>query len=230
VESIPGVFAINLGPVYAFLIQEADRLSLIDAGLSTSAESILNEIDGLGRKPGDLRQIIVTHYHRDHTGCAAQLVERTNAQVLAHELDAPVVRGDAQEAEPMLSEAEREVFDRITSAVPSLATVAVDRELRDGDEVDLDGGAKIVHVPGHTRGSIAIHLPKKRALFVGDAAARMPDGRLIAGVFNADPDQTRGSFRRLAELDFESAFFGHGAPMDKDACLAFRKVAEKLGQ
>jgi hypothetical protein len=57
----------------------------------------------------------------------------------------------------------------------------------------------------------------------------MPDGQLIVGVFNADPERTRQSFRRLAELEFEAAFFGHGAPMDKDASMAFRKLAERLG-
>ena len=228
-ELIRGVHVIDRGLVQAYLYQEADRLTLIDTGLGRDAERILQEIAALGRKPQDLRQIVVTHSHADHTGSLAELVERTNAQVLAHELDAPVVRGDVPEPPPVfMSEIEREFSERISSDVPPVTPARVDRELVDGDEIDLGGGAQVVHVPGHTAGSIAVHVPKRRMLFLGDAAARDPEGRLLVGVFNVDTQQARLSFRKLAQLDFEVACFGHGAPLDKDACLAFRRLAERL--
>ena len=78
-------------------------------------------------------------------------------------------------------------------------------------------------------GSIALFFPKRRLIFTGDAAVRDPEGRLMVGVFNVDREQTRQSFRRLAELDFEAAYFGHGPPMDREASLAFRRLAAKLG-
>ncbi len=230
-EVIPGVHAIDLGMVHAYLYAEADRLTLIDAGLSTHVSRILEEIDAIGCKPRDLKQVVMTHYHVDHSGGAAELVDRSGAQVLAHTLDAPIIRGVEQEQLPVFqSDVERQAHERITADIPSFRSTAVDRELADGDEIDLDGGATVVHVPGHTAGSIAIHLPKRRALFVGDAAARMPDGQLIVGVFNADPEQARRSFAKLAELEFDVALFGHGAPLDKDACVSFRKLAEKLAK
>ena len=57
----------------------------------------------------------------------------------------------------------------------------------------------------------------------------MPEGQLIVGVFNVDPKQTRASFCRLAELEFDVALFGHGPPLDRDASRAFRRAAEKAG-
>jgi glyoxylase-like metal-dependent hydrolase (beta-lactamase superfamily II) len=227
-EVLRGVHAIDLGMVFAYVYAEGDRLTLIDCGLADHASVVLAAVEGLGRRPSDLRQIVVTHYHRDHCGAAAELAERAGAQVLAHGLEAPVLRGEAEEEPPTMSAREREAFERITHDVAPLRPVGIDRELADGDEIDLDGGATVVHVPGHTAGSIAVYLPKRRALFVGDAAARMPDGQLIVGVFNADPAQARASFARLAGLHFEAAFFGHGAPMDKAASSAFRQVAERL--
>jgi glyoxylase-like metal-dependent hydrolase (beta-lactamase superfamily II) len=227
-EIIDGVHVIDLGMVYAYLYREADRLTLIDTGLSTSADRIVQEIEAIGRQPGDLRQIVVTHYHADHAGSAEEIAVRTGAQVLVHTLDAPVVRGDAEETPPRLSEIEREFYERITPGVPPLPPARVDCELNDGDEIELDGGALVVHAPGHTAGSIALYVPKRRQLFLGDAAARMPEGQLIVGVFNVDPEQTRASFRKLAQLEFDAAFFGHGPPMDKDASRAFRLLAEKL--
>jgi glyoxylase-like metal-dependent hydrolase (beta-lactamase superfamily II) len=213
----------------AYLCREADRLTLIDTGLADKARAVLDAIAAAGRAPNDLHEIVLTHYHADHAGSAAELRERTGAPVLAHALDAPVVHGEQPEPRPVFeSELERQYGEQASKDVAPAAPCAVDRELSDGDEIDLDGGARIIHVPGHTAGSVAVFLPKRRMLFAGDAAARMPEGRLLVGVFNVDSEAARRSFRKLAELDFEAAFFGHGAPLDKDASLAFRRLAEKL--
>ncbi len=229
-EVIDGVHDIDLGMVHAYLYQEADRLTLIDTGLTNSGTAIVDAIDGIGRKINDLKQIVVTHYHPDHMGSLAGLAERSRAKVLAHALDAPVVRGDQSEETPNLSELERKLQAEISKGVRPARPCEVDRELVDGDEIELEGGARVVHVPGHTAGSIAVYVPKRCALFAGDAAARMPEGQLLVGVFNVDPNKTRASFRRLAELEFDAVFFGHGAPMEKDASLAFRRLAEKLAR
>ena len=227
-EIIPGVHrvdGVDLGQVY--LYEEADRLTLIDAGMAGSSDRILAEIEAIGRRPKDLRQIVVTHHHPDHVGAIADLVERTNARVLAHTLDAPVVQGEASAEETQLSAAEERALEEISKNVIDAPPAKVDEELEDGDEIDIDGGGKIVHVPGHTAGSIALYLPKRRVLFTGDAAAGV-GGVPIVGVFNVDPEETRRSFARLAELDFEVACFGHGPPLDRNAALAFRRAVEKL--
>jgi glyoxylase-like metal-dependent hydrolase (beta-lactamase superfamily II) len=233
-EIVPGVHAIdNLRVGRAYLFAEADRLTLIDTGLSGSAEKILAAIDKIGRRPQDLRQIVITHYHADHAGSLADLVERTKAQVLAHSIDAAVVRGERRPGD-----ADRHGFAALLtpiigrSAAPP-APARVDRELADGDEIDLGGIARIVHAPGHTPGSIAVYLPGRKLVFAGDAAANVfgvgpPQGPL--GLFNEDQAAARVSFSKLAALDFDAVFFGHGKPMDKDASLAFRKVAERLGR
>jgi glyoxylase-like metal-dependent hydrolase (beta-lactamase superfamily II) len=227
-EVVPGVHAIDFGVVWAYLYQEADRLTLIDAGIAGQGADVLSAIEALGAKPADLRQIVVTHYHADHFGSAAELIERTGASLLAHELDAPVVRGDAPEPVPALSDAERPYHEQAIASTPKAPRCVVDRELQDGDEIDLDGGATVVHVPGHTAGSIAVYVPKRRLLFTGDAAARTLEGQLLHGVFNVDVAQTRASFAKLAQLDIETVCFGHGAPLNKGASHEFRRLAEKL--
>ena len=231
-EIIPGVHAIENHRIgRAYLFAEADRLTLIDTGVAGSAEKILAEIGKIGRRPEDLRQIVITHSHADHAGSLADVVMRTKAQVLVHSIDAAVVRGERQPGN-----AERHGFAALLtpiigrSAAPP-TPARVDRELADGAEIDLDGRARIVHTPGHTPGSIAVYLPGRKLLFAGDAAANVfgfgpPRGPL--GLFNEDQAAARASFRKLAELDFESAFFGHGKPLDKDAARKFRRVAAKL--
>ena len=51
-----------------------------------------------------------------------------------------------------------------------------------------------------------------------------PEGQLIVGVFSVDTRQARESFRKLAQLDFDVALFGHGPPLDRDASRAFRRA------
>lgn len=169
-EIVPGVHTIDrLGVGRAYLYQEGDRLTLIDTGLQGSAERIFAEIERMGRRPEDLRQIVITHHHRDHAGSLAGVVERTNAQVFAHALDAPVVRGERPAPGPTGARLWRLLY-RLGPPPKPLRPARVDRELSDGDEIDLDGGARVVHVPGHTAGSIAIYIPGRRLLFAGDAA------------------------------------------------------------
>lgn len=241
-EIIPGVHTIDsLGLGRAYLYQEADRLTLIDSGLAGSADRIFAAVEQIGRRPEDLRQIVVTHHHRDHAGSLAEVVERSaqtgarpgGAQVLVHALDAPVVRGERAPPGSTASGLWRPLRPLLTRVNQPPPPARVDRELQDGDEVDLDGGAKVLHVPGHTAGSVALYVPGRKVLFTGDAAGSAlrrvgpPSGPF--GLFNEDRAQVRESFRKLAELDFEVACFGHGKPLDKEASLAFRRAAEKLG-
>lgn len=228
-EIIPGVHAINkLGVGRAYLYAEADRLTLIDSGLPRSTDRIFAAIEALGRKPGDVRQVIITHYHNDHAGSLADVVDRTGAQVLAHPLDAPVLRGERLPAPANANAIMKRLLNATDPGLHAPRSVQVSREVSDGDEVDLDGGGRIIHTPGHTRGSISIYLPQRKILFAGDAVANLFGVRPPVGWFTEDRAAARASIRKLAELDFDVALFGHGRPLDKDASRAFRKLAEKL--
>ena len=118
-------------------------------------------------------------------------------------------------------------IEQAASRVVPAPACAVTRELEDGDRIDNGSGATVVHVPGHTPGSIAVHLPADGVLICGDTVASL-NGRPIVGFFNCDPAQTRRSFVRIAGLQFHAAYFGHGAPLLEGARNAFEKVAARL--
>jgi glyoxylase-like metal-dependent hydrolase (beta-lactamase superfamily II) len=227
-EIVDGIHAIDYDFVSAYLVEDRDHLTLIDTGVADAAVKVLDEIARIGRKPSDLQQIVLTHAHFDHTGSVADLVELTGAAVLVHRLDAPVARGDAAICPPILSDLERPYAEQASSRVLPAAPCAVDRELDDGDVIEISEGATVVHVPGHTPGSIALYLWRQRALICGDAVASL-NGRPIVGFFNCDPEQAARSFARLAEMDFDVACFGHGDPLLGDGARAFRRLAERLG-
>jgi glyoxylase-like metal-dependent hydrolase (beta-lactamase superfamily II) len=228
-EVAPGVHTIDgLGVGRAYLYAEADRLTLIDSGLPDSADRIFAAIEAIGRKASDVRQVIVTHYHNDHAGSLADVVERSGADVLAHPLDAPVLRGERAPAPANTNAFVRGILNATNRGGHAPRRVDVAREIHDGDEVDLGGGARIVHTPGHTPGSISIYLPRSKVLFAGDAIGNLLGLRPPVGWFTEDHAAARASIRKLAELEIDVALFGHGRPVVKDASKAIRRLAARL--
>jgi glyoxylase-like metal-dependent hydrolase (beta-lactamase superfamily II) len=230
VELIPGLHLLRFPVGHAYLWQDPDGLTLVDTGVPGSWTPIADAINGLGLHPADLRRLVLTHSHADHVGTAAEVVAHTDAIVLAHRADAPVIRGDAPGPAPDLADWERPLFEQISAHLPAAppAPVRVDTELDDGDIPGFADGARTIAVPGHTPGSVALYLCGPRVLFTGDAMARRPDGRVIPGVFNVDPPQALASFRRLAALDVKVACFGHGDPLTHNAPAELRAAASHL--
>jgi glyoxylase-like metal-dependent hydrolase (beta-lactamase superfamily II) len=207
----------------AYAVRIADGFALVDCGAAGAERDILAALRGFGARPRDLRQIVLTHSHNDHAGSAAALVAATGATVTAGAADAPVIRGTVPEPPPVLLDWERPIYDSVVPTVPPMPPCHVDRELADGDQLDWGVAARILHTPGHTAGSVAVHLPDARVVFTGDMVANVD--QLMLGVFNVDREQAARSFRRIAELDVDIACFGHGEPILQGAGEALRAVS-----
>ena len=203
-----------------YVWRDEDSVTLIDTGAPGSGAEILSAVPGVDR-------IVVTHGHVDHTGSAAELHEATGAPVLAGAGDADAIRTGATLPPAVFEDWEVPIYQQVSVGLPDTAPpVPVDRDLVDGDMLDFGGGAEILAIPGHTEGSIAIHLPRHGVLFTGDTIANV--GSVMLGTFNQDRGQTVASFRRLAALDIATACFGHGEPIAAGAGDRIREVAATL--
>lgn len=80
-------------------------------------------------------------------------------------------------------------------------------------------------LPGHTPGSLALHLRHLDAVLTGDTVAEL-DGEVILGVFDVDRDETRRSARRIAGTGAVIAGFGHGEAVLHDAARRIREVRD----
>jgi glyoxylase-like metal-dependent hydrolase (beta-lactamase superfamily II) len=209
---------VNGWQLYAW--RDGDSVTLVDTGAPGADAEILTALP-------DLERIVLTHGHVDHTGSAAALHDATGAPVLAGAGDAAVIRGEAAMPPPVFEDWERPIHERVSADLPDVAPpVTTLRELHDGDVLDFCGGAEVLAIPGHTEGSIAIHLARHRVLFTGDTIANV--GTVMLGTFNQDRTRAVASFQRLATLDVEAACFGHGEPIASGAGARIREIAEQL--
>ncbi|MFD3651794.1 MBL fold metallo-hydrolase [Streptomyces sp. 24-1644] len=224
VDVLPQLHMFRFRIGQAYLWQDGADLTLIDAGDVEAAPAIEDAVRGLGLDPAGISRIVVTHGHRDHYGAAQELADRYGADILAHSLDAPVIRGEEPVPDPVLLDWERPLYEHGLT-VPMAPPTRVDHELADGDELPFGGGARVVHSPGHTPGSIGIHLPRHDVLFTGDCVAGV--GQVMLGVFNTDRAQALASFRRLAALAPSTVCFGHGDPLTADAAAILRATADR---
>ncbi|KPL35876.1 MBL fold metallo-hydrolase [Streptomyces anulatus] len=225
VEVLPRLHMFRFRIGQAYLWRDGSDLTLIDAGDIDSAAAIEDAIRTLGPDPAGIRRIVITHGHRDHYGAAQELADRHGAEIIAHARDAPVVRGERPVPEPDLLDWELPLWEHGLT-VPEAPPTRVDREVTGGEVLPFGDGARVVHAPGHTAGSIAIHLPLHGVLFTGDAVASVE--RVMLGVFNVDRAEAAATFRRLAALAPRTVCVGHGDPLTENAAAAMEAAANAV--
>ncbi len=228
-EVLPGLYQVRTRGSSAYLLLD-DEITLIDTGNQGSAPRILGALEELGRRPDEIRHIVITHFHIDHVGGLPEIQQHVSARTCVHLAEAPHV----ESAEPLPNPFMHPLLARICE--PYLlrndpGAARVDVVLHDGDELPALGGMRIVHAPGHTAGSISIHFPNRGALLVGDAM-QYKFGRLMlpSRLFTQDMDEAAASIRKLARLDFETLCFSHFRPILSGADRKVREFALSLGE
>ncbi|GAB2676048.1 MBL fold metallo-hydrolase [Nocardia goodfellowii] len=202
-----------------YVWNDGAQVTLIDSGLPGAAAAIEKGLRSLGFTPDGVRRVILTHAHDDHLGSAADLAE-WGAEIWAHQADADIVRGERPQPAPVLRDWERPIADALPPT-PAPRPAPVHRELHDGEMLDFAGGARVLAVPGHTAGSLALHLPQHRVLFTGDTLANV-HGTTMPGVFNLDSAAVDAAAHRLTDLDVDVVCVGHGDVLRAEALRAWR--------
>jgi glyoxylase-like metal-dependent hydrolase (beta-lactamase superfamily II) len=223
-QIVEGLWQINLGAVNAFVLDQGD-LTLIDTGVPKSEDKIAAAVASIGKDVTDLKYIIVTHCHPDHSGSLAALKRMTGATTYMHRDDAAMVRkGEGKRPMKAAPGVMRKIFFTAFVAFNkgTIEPAVVDREISDNTELPIAGGLKAIHVPGHCAGQLAFLWPRRRLLFAADACSNMMGLGYSLGY--EDLALGRRALSKLSMLDFDIAVFGHGNAITSGAAQRFKRT------
>jgi len=204
-----------------YLLVSDAKLALVDTGLAGDVNRIIAQVEEKGYSLTELHSIILTHAHSDHVGGAFRLLRRCNAEVVAHRMEAPYIEG--RERLPAGSMLQKVMIWLDEKMARKGQGIKVARGLENGDELDILGGLKVLHTPGHTPGSICLYQEERKILFCGDLLfnghplTKRGGIRYAPRLFSVDPEEAERSARGLSELMVEVLCVGHGEPIVEDA-------------
>lgn len=193
--------------INVLLVEGDDGWTLVDTGVGSSVKRIRNALTTLGSGPEDLKRILLTHQHDDHTGGLKGILEwAPHAEVASSAHEAVVIsgqRGYDPQASPFL---------RLMTRNAQPPGVPVGRVMNEGD---LVGGFRLISTPGHTPGHVSLLRDEDGLLFTADAFGCLPK-KLRVGVRRAvcvDPALAKRSAAKLVREEFGTVVLAHGAPL-----------------
>src|SRR4051794_14003541 len=208
-----------------YIVEDAGRLTIVDAGVPTSWDSLQNALRTLGRKPSDIDAVVLTHAHFDHVGFAERARSELGVPVYVHENDAPLA------GHPWRYDHERDRFLYFTTQIQAMPIVATFLRHRafwpppvkqvtrytDGT-LPVPGSPQVVFTPGHTLGHCSLHFPERDCVIAGDAMVMLDPYTarkgpcLVARAATADTERNLRSLDPLAATGARIVLHGHGAP------------------
>jgi glyoxylase-like metal-dependent hydrolase (beta-lactamase superfamily II) len=216
----PSLHRIGNDIVAVYLVDAPEGVTVIDAGLSGQWPELIDELAAMGRTVDDVRGVVLTHGDTDHIGFAERLRRDHGVPVHVHEADAARARGE-ESSKPGWGHVKLGATARFlwyAARTGGLRTTHLTEvvPMRDGDVLDLPGSPRIIGMPGHSAGSVAIHVPAVDAVFVGDA---LTTRHVLTGAegpqpapFTDDPAEALASLHRLDGVAPSWVLPGHGTP------------------
>ncbi|MEN8120247.1 MAG: MBL fold metallo-hydrolase [Bacteroidota bacterium] len=198
----------KIGSVNCYLLKIDSGYILIDTGGTNKRTELEEEIVNAGCKPGNLKLIILTHGDFDHIGNAAYLRQKFNTKIAMHHDDFGMIEhGDMfwnRKKPNMLIKIIAGVILRLRKSDRIKPDIPID----DGYDLSNYGlDAKIIHIPGHSKGSIGI-LTSNGDLFCGDLFENT--NKPVLNSIMDDLEVAKASVEKLKNLKINTVYPGHG--------------------
>ncbi|MBO0866738.1 MAG: MBL fold metallo-hydrolase [Mycobacterium sp.] len=230
-----GLHRIGSDVVNSYLVIDGDDVTVIDAGLPGYWRLLEAELASIGKTTDNVRALVLTHGDSDHIGFAARLYREKGIAAYIHEADADRARLKVKKpnsgwgpvkVKPLagfLWYSARQGGLR-ARPVEHLQTFSTDQVL------DVPGAPRIIHTPGHTPGSVCVHVAAFDAMFVGDG---MTTRNVLTGVtgpkpapFTLQPAQAIESLANIEDINAAWLLPGHGPAWNGGVSEAVRLIRE----
>jgi glyoxylase-like metal-dependent hydrolase (beta-lactamase superfamily II) len=201
VELRPNIWRISAHPPgsHVYLINDRHKRVLIDSGIERNIDHMILHLGELGLTPADIDLVINTHEHFDHIGGNPLFFE--TAFIAAHRFAATKI------------ELQDEYVTRAKENFQDTEKFLVHLWLENRQLIVTgDYKLKVLHVPGHTSGCIAIYEPFHHFMFTGDTL--LAGGKLPPITESGSAGDYVNSLERLATMKIKSIFPGHGSHSD----------------
>ncbi len=208
-----------------YLIEEDDGVTVFDGGI----RAMTNAVAKAGTRLGGIKRLVLGHGHPDHRGIGPGL----GVPVLCHAAERADAEGDGGRSSfhlERLAPVVRSVYPHLLRLWDG-GPVTIAQTLEDGDEI---AGFRVVHLPGHAPGLIALWRERNRLALTSDAfyvidpqTGRPTPPRLPHDAFNRDREQARASLRKLAALEPAAAWPGHLGPLTGDVRGELERAADR---
>ncbi|MBT3384154.1 MAG: MBL fold metallo-hydrolase [Prolixibacteraceae bacterium] len=227
---IPKIVLKNIGYSNSILIINGSNSILIDTGVKAYLYRFKNLFRQYNLKPTDIKLIILTHTHYDHTGNLKELVKLTGAKVLVHinEFEnlkngfIQIPKGISLRTR-IISKIGRIIYPKYASSKPFVSDF-INEDDFDLSNWGIDG--KVISTPGHTNGSQAVLLGQK--LISGDTFINLKNGTIFPH-FADDPKTLLKTWQQLFKLEIDEIYPGHGSKMKIEKVFPeFEKWKEKI--
>jgi glyoxylase-like metal-dependent hydrolase (beta-lactamase superfamily II) len=224
------------GKVFPYLfVEDQDNLTLIDPSFLSQLPILENYLLDVGYDIKDIKRVILTHVHMDHSQAANEIKKRSGAKIYSHWIEARYLIHNPPYQGPPTTQETVDKLEKLGVSMKALIKkygslevepISVDEQVSDGDMI---GSLKVIHTPGHTPGHISLFYEKDKLLLGADSIYKHVFGAegmyISAPQVSIDPVTAIVSAQRLSKVNFDRLLMAH---QDSPLLEGARGVVETL--
>ena len=208
------------GKVFPYLfVEDRDNLTLIDPSFLSQLPILEKYLLNVGYDIKNVRRIILTHVHVDHSQAANEIKKRSGAKIYSHWIESRYLSHDPPYQGPPTTQDTIDKLEKLGVSMKALIKeygsfevepTRVDEQVSDGDMI---GSLKVIHTPGHTPGHISLYYEKDKLLLGADSIYKHVFG--VEGMYisapqvSIDPVTAIISAQRLSKVNFDKLLMAH---------------------
>ena len=224
------------GKVFPYLfVEDGNNLTLIDPAFLSQLPILEDYLQNIGYDIKNIKRIILTHVHVDHSQAANEVKRKSGAKIYSHWIEARYLAHNPPYMGPPSTQETIEKLEKLGVSRGSLSKeygslevepISVDEQVSDGDMI---GSLKVIHTPGHTPGHISLYYEKDKLLLGADSIYKKVFGSegmyISAPQVSMDPTTAIVSAQRLSKVNFDKLLMAH---QDSPLLEGARDAVEKL--